>query len=303
MENILKIISAPDNVAIVVMLMLTGLGVLAAFWIAIQNDRRISRCSHVAGETEQAELLKEEKEEKVHVWPFLACKEFLAALIVMAGLVLWSVLLDAPLEEAANPTLTPNPAKAPWYFVGLQEMLVYFDPWIAGVVLPSLIIVGLMAIPYLDPNPSHTGYYVLARRKWTIIVFCFGFSLWIGLIVIGTFFRGSGWMWFWPWEAWDAQKVVAETNVDLTEFFGISSRSLLGGLLGGGVVLCYFAAGLSLPYKLWKKKSPASLEALGAPRYSIILFLLLTMIGLVIKMVFRLTLHLKYFWVTPWFNV
>ncbi len=296
MENILKIISAPDNVAIVMMLVLVGLTVGVAFYLGMVNDRQMLRRAATAAE-------RQEKEEKIPVWPFLARKEFLTVVILTAALILWSVLLNAPLEEQANPTLTPNPAKAPWYFVGLQEMLVYFDPWIAGVVLPSFIIVGLMAIPYLDPNPDGNGYYTLAQRKWTTTVFCFGYFLWIGLIIIGTFFRGPGWMWFWPWERWNPQKVVSETNVDLTEFFGIPSRSLLGGALGGLVVLGYFAAGAMLPYKLWKKKDPAGLEALGRTRYAIILFLLLTMIGLVIKMGLRLTLNLKYFWVTPWFNV
>jgi hypothetical protein len=76
-------------------------------------------------------------------------------------LMVWAITLNAPLEELANPNLTMNPAKAPWYFLGLQEMLVYFDPWMAGVVMPTLIIVGLMVIPYIDANPLGSGYYTL----------------------------------------------------------------------------------------------------------------------------------------------
>lgn len=296
MDNLLKIISAPDNVAIVVMLLMVGLSVVAAFSLGIKNDRRIARRT-------ETEASRQEKEEKIQVWPFLARKEFLVAVMVTAALIVWSVVLDAPLEEQANAALTPNPAKAPWYFVGLQEMLVYFDPWIAGVVLPGLIILGLMAIPYLDPNPAGSGYYTFAQRKWTITVFCFGYVLWIGLIVIGTFCRGPGWMWFWPWEQWDPQKSVSATNVDLTEFFGIPSRSLLGGLLGGAVVLGYFALGTVAPYRLWKRTDPDGLKALGTTRYAVILLLLLSMIGLPIKMILRLALNLKYLWVTPWFNV
>ncbi len=107
----------------------------------------------------------------------------LVAMIVVAGLLLWSVLLDAPLEEHANPNLTPNPAKAPWYFLGLQEMLLYFDPWIAGVALPGLIIVGLIALPYLDINPKGNGYFSFSERRYAILIFCFGFLfLWILLI-------------------------------------------------------------------------------------------------------------------------
>ena len=98
---------------------------------------------------------------RIHTWPYLVRLEFLCALIVMIVMTVWSITLDAPTEEAANPNRTPNPSKAPWYFLGLQEMLVYFDPWMAGVVLPSLIIVGLMVIPYVDINPRGNGYYTV----------------------------------------------------------------------------------------------------------------------------------------------
>ena len=101
----------------------------------------------------------EEVPEKLHVWPYLVRLEFLCALVVIIALTVWSIVIDAPLEEAANPTKTPNPSKAPWYFLGLQDILVYFDPWFAGVVAPVLIIVGLMLIPYLDVNPKGNGYY------------------------------------------------------------------------------------------------------------------------------------------------
>jgi hypothetical protein len=113
---------------------------------------------------------------EVHVWPFLLRIEFLATIIVTLILMVWSITLDAPLEEPANPTLTMNPSKAPWYFLGLQEMLVYFDPWMAGVVLPSLILVGLMAIPYMDANPLGNGYYTYKQRKFAILVLLFRVS-------------------------------------------------------------------------------------------------------------------------------
>ena len=88
-------------------------------------------------------------------------------------------------------------------------MLVYFDPWLAGVVLPSLIVVGLIAIPYIDINPKGNGYYTFAERKWSIIIFSFGFFvLWLLLIVIGVFFRGPGWLWYWPWQEWDHARVA-----------------------------------------------------------------------------------------------
>src|SRR5690242_21438849 len=127
-----------------------------------------------------AERLSKLVPDKVHTWPYLVRLEMLVGTIVMALITIWSIVVDAPLEEPANPTKTPNPSKAPWYFLGLQEILVYFDPWHAGVVLPSLIIVGLMVIPYIDINPRGNGYYCFKDRKWEILTFFLGFHiLWI----------------------------------------------------------------------------------------------------------------------------
>ena len=118
-----------------------------------------------------------------------------------------------------------NPAKAPWYFLGLQEMLVYFDPWIAGVVMPTLIIIGLMVIPYIDTNPLGSGYYTWKQRKFAIGTFLFGFIiLWVAMIIIGTFIRGPGWQWFWPGQTWDHNRLIYEVNRDLPDLFGITSN-------------------------------------------------------------------------------
>ncbi len=120
-----------------------------------------------------------------------------------------------------------NPAKAPWYFLGLQEMLVYFDPSMAGVVMPTLIIVGLMVIPYIDVNPLGNGYYTYKQRKFSIWTFLVGFvGLWVLMIVIGTFIRGPGWMWFWPGQTWDAERVDYAVNRNLDEVFGINGSWL-----------------------------------------------------------------------------
>ena len=95
--------------------------------------------------------------------------------------------------------MSPNPAKAPWYFLGLQELLVYFDPAVAGVLFPGLIIAGLVALPYLDANPRGNGYYTLRQRPFAIATFLFGFLvLWAGMIFIGTFLRGPNWNFFGP---------------------------------------------------------------------------------------------------------
>ena len=151
------------------------------------------------------------------MWPDLVYTELISLILCSVVLIVWSILLKAPLEQPANPANTPNPSKAPWYFLGLQEMLVYFDPWLAGVVLPSLIIVGLICIPYIDKNPKGNGYYTFNERKAEITIFLFGFViLWSSLIVLGTFLRGPNWNFFGPFEFWDIHKLAALTNVNLS---------------------------------------------------------------------------------------
>jgi hypothetical protein len=191
--------------------------------------------------------------EKLHVWPYLVRLEFLCALVVIIALTVWSIVIDAPLEEAANPTKTPNPSKAPWYFLGLQDILVYFDPWFAGVVAPVLIIVGLMLIPYLDVNPRGNGYYTYHERKVAIWVYCFGFLvLWIALIIMGVFLRGPGWNLFMPWQYWDPHKVVALVSVDLPYAFGFRDY-IWSAIFGGGILLAYFGLGTSVYFFHGKK--------------------------------------------------
>lgn len=295
MENLIKIISKPDNVAIIIMMVMVGFFSWVALFQALKNDRKAASAREEENKFER---------EKIHTWPYLTRKEFLVAILVIVFLLAWSIFIDAPLEEHSDPNLTPNPAKAPWYFLGLQELLVYFDPWIAGVVIPLLIIVGLMLIPYLDINPKGNGYFSFAERKYEILIFCFGFLfLWILLIVIGVFMRGPGWLWFWPWQEWDKSKVVAEINVDLTQLVGVNSRSTLGFFIGGSVVILYFSLGMIMLYLYLRKKRPGFLQRLGLTRYLIVSFLFWTMIGIPIKIIMRLSLNMKYIWVTPWFNI
>ena len=269
-----------------------------------KDKGRYRALSFIKGPTLAKEKDAEVSENELPTWPYLVRKEFLAAIICTIILIVWSILLDAPLEELSDPTLTPNPAKAPWYFLGLQEMLVYFDPWIAGVVFPTLIIIGLMAIPYIDFNPKGNGYYTLKERKFAMLTFCFGFHiLWILLIIVGVFMRGPGWLWFWPWQEWDLHRIAAETNYDLTSFVGINSKSLLGFIIGGAVVIGYFFMGMNIPYLFMKTRKSTVLEKLGIIKYSIVAFLFLSMMALPIKVFLRLVFHIKYIWVTPWFNI
>lgn len=289
MDNFLKILSKPDNIPIVIALVLVFFYTIWGYKQALANDRALR------------ETGKLPPPDKLSVWPYLVRTEFIGAIVVMLILTVWSIVLNAPLEEPANPTKTPNPSKAPWYFLGLQEMLVYFDPWIAGVVLPSLIIVGLMAIPYIDLNPRGNGYYSWSQRKFAHVTFMFGFLvLWLVLIFWGTFMRGPGWYFFWPWQYWDPHKIVALTNVDLHEWFGIRHQPAMA-IFGLSLVGVYYSL-IGVFWK-WKAKGSYALQQLGAVRYGIVAFLFLTMMGLPIKMFLRLAFNIKYICVTPWFNI
>ncbi len=243
-------------------------------------------------------------DDKIHTWPHLVRGEFLVTLFVIVAMTLWSLLVDAPLEEPANPARTPNPSKAPWYFLGLQEMLVYFDPWYAGVVLPTFIIIGLMVIPFIDINSKGNGYYTFKDRKWEILTFILGFHiLWVVTIIIGTFFRGPGWNLFWPWQRWDPHKVVALTNVDLPYLVGLRDYWVMAAF-GLFLVLLYFVFSVWLFYKwiIWVKGREFMVRW-GAVRFAITAFLFVTMMGLPVKMFLRLVFNIKYIMVTPWLNI
>ena len=140
--------------------------------------------------------VEKRQEDKVNVWPHLLAEEFLSFLVVMAALLVFSTFVNAPFRELANFSFTPNPSKAPWYFLGLQELLRYFHPMIAGVTLPGLGIFALFALPYADKNPSIQP----DRRKFAIIAFTMFIMFWSVLVIIGSFLRGPGFNWIWPWK-------------------------------------------------------------------------------------------------------
>lgn len=246
--------------------------------------------------------------DKVHTWPHLVRLEFLIMMAVLLSLLLWSLFIDAPLEHPANPAKTPNPSKAPWYFLGLQEMLVYFDPWIAGVVLPSLIIVGLVLIPYIDINPKGNGYYTFRERKFAVSVYCFGFLvLWVALMVVGVFLRGPGWNFFGPFTPWDSHKIVPLSNIDLNIFLarltGIDAfrNEIVSIFLGLSVIGAYYSLGAV--YWLWKGKVNPMLKEMGVVRYGITAFLFLTMMALPIKMILSFAFNIKYLLVIKSINL
>jgi len=318
--NFVLIVSKPDNIPIVAMLFLVGFFVWLAMSQALENDDRIARGEPVReasdGETE-----------KTSVWPNLVYTEMLAMILVTIVLIVWAIAFKAPIEEPANPARTPNPSKAPWYFLGLQEMLVYFDPWLAGVVFPTLIIVGLMAIPYIDKNPKGGGYYSFKERRVEITLFLFGFLiLWVLLLILGTFLRGPNWNFFGPYEFWDIHKLEALVNINLSEYFWIRLLNrkmppmLVRELPGMVLVILYIGV---LPVLLATRERLLAVpvgqgrsvtvvpglrkyyEKLGPVRYSVFVLLLLSMMALPIKMVLRWLFNLKYIVAMPeiFFNI
>jgi hypothetical protein len=289
--NFRLIVTKPDTVPIVGMLFLVPFFTWFALREAVRNDRRIEEGKSV--------VEQEETSDKVLTWPDLVYTELICMVVLTVVLIGWSILLKAPIEEPANPAASPNPSKAPWYFLGLQEMLVYFDPWLAGVVFPGLIIVGLMAIPYIDTNPKGNGYYTLRERKREIVVFLFGFLiLWILLVILGTFLRGPNWNFFGPYEYWDVHKLEALVNVNLSEYIwvkglgmGLPTNPLIREIFGFLAIFAYF---LAIPPLLAKKWFKGLYNTLGPIRYHVMVFLLLCMAALPIKMLLRWLFNLKY---------
>jgi hypothetical protein len=308
-SQIWEIISAPDNVPIVGLLFLVPFYLWYGIRQSLANDKLIRELEAdpklAATHHRKTQPFKKGWDTEVHVWPFLLRIEFLAAIIVTLVLMIWSITINAPLEEPSNPNLTMNPAKAPWYFLGLQEMLVYFDPWLAGVVMPTLIIFGLMVIPYIDENPLGSGYYVFRQRRFAILTFCFGFVvLWLAMIFIGTFIRGPGWMWFWPGQTWDHNRLIFEVNRDLPDVFGI--HGVWGKfLLGGAVVLIFYSLAGWAIHKLCTLTAfnRKVFQKMSLVQYLTMQFFLITMLGLPAKILVRLLFRIHYVWITPWFNI
>ncbi len=335
-HQVWEIVSQADNVPIVALLFLVPFYVWYAFRQALATDRLIVQleADPQLAKTHHRKALpwKPGWDREVHVWPYLMRIEFLAAIIVTIILMVWSITLNAPLEEPSNPNLTMNPAKAPWYFLGLQEMLVYFDPWIAGVVMPTLIIVGLMAIPYIDANPLGNGYYTYRQRRFAIWTFIFGFLfLWVTMITIGTFIRGPGWMWFWPTQTWDHNRLEFAVNRNLDQIVGIDgswtvyllprAEWWLGRLpfvptknaaaLVARAIFGIFPIGLYVIVAAYLVHRICTLTGFSRKIYKRMTLLqivtvqvfLVLMLSLPVKILLRLLFRIKYVWVTPWFSI
>lgn len=165
----------------------------------IINDRRL--LGIVPGKPAAGERKVLDEEDAVMVWPHLLVRHAVAALATLLVVLLVSVFVDAPLREVANPNLTPNPEKAPWYFAALQELLSHLHPLVAGVLVPGAIVIGLLALPYIDRSP----YLRPRHRKVAVISFTVFLVIWVVLTLIGFAFRGPNWGWVWPWDEWHGE--------------------------------------------------------------------------------------------------
>ncbi|MHC4183186.1 MAG: cytochrome B6 [Planctomycetota bacterium] len=206
--------------------------------------------------------------------------EFIAGLIFTFIIMVWSLFMDAPLKELADPSNTPIDERAPWYFIGLQELLIYFDPWLAGVILPSILLVGLMVLPFIDPNKeTGIGRYTLRDRPVAVPAFCFGFAMWYILIIIGQFFRGPARMFYWPWE-------------DKSVLKNVPVKELVNFHIAGGFAffVLYFGICLVVPQFIFKN----FYKTLGVVRYYIFITLFAIMLLVPIKIFLRYIFDVKY---------
>jgi menaquinol-cytochrome c reductase cytochrome b/c subunit len=152
----------------------------------------------VPGKPVAGERKVNDRDDMVMVWPHLLVRHAVAAMGALLVVMILAVLFDAPLGSIANPQVTPNPEKAPWYFAALQELLSIFHPLVAGVLVPGTIVIGLVALPYID----RSRFVKPRHRKVAVATFTTFLVIWIILTLIGFMFRGPNWSWVWPWEEW-----------------------------------------------------------------------------------------------------
>ncbi len=227
-----EIVSAPDNVPIVALLFLIPFYIWYAFRQAFANDELIAKleADPAAAKTahRKTQPYQPKWEREVHTWPYLMRVEFVAAILVTVLLMVWSLTLSAPLEEPSNPNVTMNPAKAPWYFLGL-----------AGDAGLFRSLDGRRGHAHADHRrlDGHTLYRRESFGQWLLhlqaaqirhldVSASAFIGLWVVMIIIGTFIRGPGWMWFWPTQTWDAQAVQFAVNRNLDQIFSMNGSWL-----------------------------------------------------------------------------
>jgi len=223
---------------------------------------------------------------RLQAWPHLVRKELLAAQAIVLVVLVLGILIDAPLGPAADLSNAPVELKAPWYFVSLQELLVYLEPWIVGGVLPILLLGGLVALPYLDRLGARG--YGIRQRPIAHLVFASFALAWSALTIIGALLRGPSWAFLWPWQRWDPRLAASAPTRSLAEALGLPGHENAVGVIAIAAWCALLAAvWLVLRRKRWLgREDPV--------RSGAAMLLIAAFVGIGTKVLLHLAFHVGY---------
>jgi hypothetical protein len=287
----------PEATALVLLLGLVGATLALGLWAGRREERGLlAEGKRQAGELERDRPARD----TVTTWPHLVRLELVAALVTLLVVTWWAILREVPLGPPADPGVTPTVVKAPWFFVGIQELLQYFDAWLAGAVLPAIMLLGLCALPYLDQDPEPAGVYAWRRRPIALAVVLGLLLLWLVPMTVGLLFRGENWQLHPVWSP-----VVSDQGAALQAPRSLADPLHLGGGVGQllGAVLCLGPFAALLMAWPWLKRRRPWASRLGLGRYLLAGGLLLSMSGVGVKVFLNVAFGVRYLWVTPWFRI
>lgn len=278
-----ELLGEPDRLAFLLLLGLVAATLGLGGWLAWRGRHRtLSNEERAAGA------------EPVAAWPYLVRLELVAALATLLVVSWWAMLLPLELGPPADPTVTPALAKAPWFFVGVQELLQYFDPWLGGVMLPLLSLFGLAALPYIDRDPYGAGRHELRPAALVVVLALLG--LWLVPSGVGLFLRGEHWSWVPIWRAVPLDQPAPPVLASLGERLRLGPSG--SQVLGAALCLGPFAL-LGLGWRLLRDR----FAVLGLARYLLAGSLLILLAGVGLKVVLVVVFRVRYLWVTPWFRI
>ncbi len=294
------LLKEPDALALVLFLVIVSTALIIGLVKAVRQDRRRDTLEENNLQKEKPSALKDPPSgrELVTVWPHLLKRELFAAMLVCLILSWWAIIHEFPLGAPVDPQVTPTVAKAPWFFIGIQELLQYFDAWIAGVLLPLITILGLMALPYLDVSQEGVGQHTIKKRPLAISGLLLLFGFWLCPAVIGLYLRTENWSLGPAWRGAPIAESETFLYTSFAERFGLSSiaNQILGGALCLGPFLALFAIWPRVKKRPWAKR-------MGFGRYFVATGLAVLACGVLLKILLQLALKVRYIWITPWFRI